>query len=175
MTQVPNQRLPVHSRSLFRKRMEAFAANPKLQVEGAGDQRTVTIKQADADVATGAPLVDNMLYLDMDGDQTEEAVIPLSSGGTASNAEFLVYRHGQPTFVAQQRGYQQRLSVAEGRLVATDALSNGWEPNCCPSGKRIRTHQPQGDQLQGVAERRECGDARRHGAAFLQLAQQPRL
>ena len=129
-----------------------FAADPQLQIEGTGDQRSVTTQPNDADAATGIPLVNDVLYVDMDGDQTEEAVIPLSSGGTAGNAGFLVYRHGQPTFVAQQRGYQQSLSVAEGRLVATDALASGWEPDCCPSGTRVRTYQLQGDQLQVVNE-----------------------
>jgi len=129
-----------------------FAADPQLQIEGTGDQRSVTTQPNGAGTATGIPLVNDVLYVDMDGDQTEEAVIPLSSGGTAGNAGFLVYRHGQPTFVAQQRGYQQRLSAAEGRLVATDALASGWEPDCCPSGTRVRTYQLQGDQLQVVNE-----------------------
>jgi serine/threonine-protein kinase len=134
---------------------EVFAADPKLQIETIDGQRYVSVVEADA--LTGIPLVDNIVYIDLDRDGVEEAAIPLFSGGTAGNIGFLIYRQAQPrpALVAWQGGYKQNLSIEQGRLVASDALYTGWEPNCCPSGVRYRTYELQGDQLRVVAERSE--------------------
>jgi hypothetical protein len=105
----------------------------------------------------GHPLLDNIIYLDMDGDGVEEAAITLNSGGTARNIGFLVYRQATPTpqLTAWHDGYKLGLLVEAGRLVARNALYAGWEPNCCPSGFSFDTYTLQDEQLHLVAHREE--------------------
>ncbi|MEZ4674324.1 MAG: hypothetical protein R2932_08790 [Caldilineaceae bacterium] len=92
----------------------------------------------------GIPQLDQIVYGDFNGDCLEEAGIPLFSGGTAGNVGFLVYAitdegavTGEPevTLVAWGEGYKLILAADSGLLVVSNALYNGWEPNCCPSGR----------------------------------------
>lgn len=126
--------------------------DPRLKSEPGptGDTRPYYITAA-ADVPVGGhPLFDDVLYVDMDGDGGEEAVIPLNSGGTAGNIGFFVYRQASPapTLVASMGGYKQWTRIEDGKLVGTDALYTGWEGNCCPSAFRHTTYGLEGDRLQ---------------------------
>lgn len=116
----------------------------------------VTVAANNAQVG-GIPLLDKIVYGDFNGDGTEEAAIPLASGGTAGNVGFLVYRQGAPApkLVAWRNGYKQGLELANGQLVSRDALYAGWEANCCPSGFRYVTYALQGDSLQITNDRSE--------------------
>jgi hypothetical protein len=129
-----------------------LANDPMLKSEPGptGDTRPYYIT-ASADVPVGGhPLFNDVLYVDMNGDGGEEAVIPLHSGGTAGNIGFFVYRQASPapTLVASIGGYKQWTRVEDGKLVGTDALYTGWEGNCCPSAFRHTTYALEGDQLQ---------------------------
>lgn len=107
--------------------------------------------------ASGIPILDQILYVDMDGDGAEEAVIPLASGGTAGDIGFLVYRGTAPTptMAAWQMsaGTKQWLELQQGKLVASDAIYGKGEGNCCPSGRRYVTYILQGTELKAIAER----------------------
>ncbi len=93
---------------------------------------------ASATNTTGIPQLDQIVYGDFDGDCTEEAGIPLFSGGTAGNVGFLLYdivdAGAMPSLVAWGEGYKLLLAADAGLLIVSNALYNGWEPNCCPSG-----------------------------------------
>jgi hypothetical protein len=93
---------------------------------------------ASATNTTGIPQLDQIVYGDFDGDCTEEAGIPLFSGGTAGNVGFLLYdivdAGSMPSLVAWGEGYKLLLAADAGLLIVSNALYNGWEPNCCPSG-----------------------------------------
>ncbi|HEU5100972.1 MAG TPA: hypothetical protein VFU22_18230 [Roseiflexaceae bacterium] len=133
-----------------------IAADPALAVSQLEGRPYVAVRGADPGVG-GIPLLDNIIYVDMDGDRIEEAAITLNSGGTASNIGFLVYRQASPApqLVAWQGGYKLGLLVEGGRLVARNALYAGWEPNCCPSGFTYDTYTLQNGQLQQLAHRDE--------------------
>lgn len=107
------------------------------------------------ETVTGAPDLDNIVYVDVDKDGLEEAAIPLISGGTAGNIGFLLYRYAQPAprLVGFQEGYKQSLKAVDGKLVATNAVYSGWEPNCCPSGYSTITYSLTGDKLQVASSR----------------------
>ncbi|MDQ3248925.1 MAG: LysM peptidoglycan-binding domain-containing protein [Chloroflexota bacterium] len=97
----------------------------------------------------GIPNLGQIVYGDFDGDCWEEAAIPLISGGTAGDIGFIVYRYGapRPTLIAWGDGYKLGLSVAANRLIVSNALYNGWEPNCCPSGRSYDTYRLTGNTL----------------------------
>jgi hypothetical protein len=134
----------------------AIAADPALEVTQVEGRPYVMVRGANPGVG-GHPLLDNIIYVDMDGDRVEEAAITLNSGGTASNIGFLVYRQAAsaPQLVAWQDGYKLGLLVEAGRLVARNALYAGWEPNCCPSGLSYDTYALQNQQLKLLAHRDE--------------------
>jgi hypothetical protein len=133
-----------------------IAADSALEVSQVEGRPYVTVRAANPGVG-GHPLLNEIIYIDMDGDRVEEAAITLNSGGTASNIGFLVYRQAAPApqLVAWQGGYKLGLVVEAGRLVARNALYAGWEPNCCPSGFSFDTYALQNDQLQLLAHRDE--------------------
>lgn len=104
----------------------------------------------------GSPDLDHIVYVDVDRDGQEEAAIPLNSGGTAGNIGFLLYHLAQPAapkLTGWQEGYKQGISAVDGRLVSTDALYSGFEPNCCPSGYETRTYGMNGGALMVISTR----------------------
>ena len=113
-----------------------------------GSDHYVTVIGAATEVS-GIPQLDQIVYGDFDGDCGEEAGIPLFSGGTAGNVGFLVYDNTapQPTLVASGFGYKLGLAVEGNLLVVSNALYNGWEPNCCPSGRSYDRYQLSGATL----------------------------
>lgn len=133
-----------------------IGADPALAVSQLEGRPYVAVRGADPGVG-GIPLLDSIVYVDMDDDQVEEAAITLASGGTAGNLGFLVYRHAAPApqLAAWQGGYKLGLLVERGRLVARQALYAGWEPNCCPSGFTYDTYALQNQQLTLLAHREE--------------------
>jgi hypothetical protein len=108
-----------------------------------------------AEGIVGAPDLDNIVYVDMDKNGQEEAAIPLISGGTAGNIGFLLYRQAQPLprLIGWQEGYKQGLKAVDGKLVASNAVYSGWEPNCCPSGYSTITYALSGDKLTVASSR----------------------
>lgn len=134
----------------------AFGMDPQLRVEYVGGDRYVYVNSPSAPVG-GIPLLNDIVFLDMDGDGAEEAAIPLASGGTAGNIGALVFRMGARAAVlaGSVGGYHLGLLVEGGRLVVRNALYEGWEPNCCPSGFSYDTYALQNGALALVAQRTE--------------------
>jgi hypothetical protein len=102
----------------------------------------------------GYPLVDNVLYGDLDGDGVDEAVIQLYSGGTAGVIGFMVYGQGEPRprFVTSQSGYKLGLRVGDGQLVVDQPYYFDGDPNCCPTALNRTPYRLVGDRLVGGAE-----------------------
>ncbi len=131
---------------------ESFLATDEaLSQRTVGDEEYVAVA-TDATELTGIPQVEQIAYGDFDGDCEEEAGIPLFSGGTAGNIGYLLYDYtgdeqtgdkqtgdeagtARPTLVTWGTGYKLSLAADAGILVVSNALYNGWEPNCCPSGR----------------------------------------
>lgn len=133
-----------------------LANDPALRVEYRGSDRYVTVDDPAAPIS-GIPQLDQIVYVDMDGDGVEEAAMPLFSGGTAGNIGALIFRMGarSPVLVDKVGGYKLAVGVEQGRLVVSNALYAGWEPNCCPSGRSYDTYVLQGGRLQLLAHRDE--------------------
>ncbi len=135
--------------------LELFKNDPKIKI----DTPDSTIKGPyityTAINVGGYPLLDEIVYLDMDGDGVEEAAFPLYSGGTAGSVFFVVYRYASPSpqMIAWKDGYKFRLTLENGKLTYAGAVYAGWEPNCCPSGLEYISYVLKSNSLVEVARR----------------------
>jgi hypothetical protein len=140
------------------KWLEVMKADPAFLVENIplGDQSLHFTLKTSKEVY-GYPVLDNIVYVDMDGDGSEEAAFPFFSGGTAGNIAFVVYKSASPApkLTAWSSGYKLGLKNEGGKLVATNALYVGWEPNCCASGTSLVTYALKNNKLETVATRTE--------------------
>src|SRR5215208_6524764 len=75
-------------------------------------------------------------YGDLDGDEAEEAVLRVESGGTAGTIGFLLYREGDPApeLLAARAGYKVFPRIRDGLLLVSEPVYFGFEGNCCPTG-----------------------------------------
>lgn len=92
----------------------------------------------------------SIIYADLTGDGAEEAVVPISSGGTAGNVAYAVYgyRDDTLTVLLSKDGLSKvNLTVEDERLVEQTPEYADGDPNCCPSQFRIRRYVWDGDEL----------------------------
>jgi hypothetical protein len=107
---------------------------------------------------TGGEVVPaDVLYADLTGDGQEEAVVPISSGGTAGNIAFLVLSYQDSELVSilakVPESGSMRLSVTEGQLVEMQPVyEEGDEPGF-PSRIKSIYYGWDGEEL--VVEREE--------------------
>lgn len=102
----------------------------------------------------GYALTGSVQYGDLDGDGAEEAIISLSSGGTAGNLGFLLYREGleRPQLVAAVAGYKISGLIDNGTLIISQPLYFGGDANCCPAGVLRATYLLTGDSLSPIEQ-----------------------
>ena len=96
-----------------------------------------------------------MLYADLTGDQREEAVVPITSGGTQGNVAYVVFtmKGNTPTLILTRTLDRSsagglRMALDEGRLGEAGAESGPEDPFCCPSTLRRTSFRWDGSQLQ---------------------------
>jgi hypothetical protein len=139
--------------------LAVLAAEPGTQVDPdcpplpVGRLPCVRLPMTD-DTIIGYPLVDNVLYGDLDGDGQDEAVIQLYSGGTAGVVGFMVYRQAEPRprLVSSQTGYKTGMRIEAGRLIVDQPYYFEGDPNCCPTALNRIPYHLVGDTLVGGAE-----------------------
>ena len=106
-----------------------------------------------------------VVYGDLTGDGGDEAVVPVTSGGSVGNIAYLVFtmRHGAPSLILTRRlergsaaGLRMTLRPANGRFVLreTAAEYGPEDPFCCPSVLRETTFRWDGSNLQVDREER---------------------
>lgn len=103
---------------------------------------------------------DAIIFADLTGDGEEEAVVPVSSGGTAGDLAYFVYtmRDGELELllsVIPETGRVQVELDAEGRLVDREPVYGPDDPECCPSRVRTRVYEWDGARLRVASEREE--------------------
>jgi hypothetical protein len=95
---------------------------------------------------SGASVVNsNIVYADLTGDGVEEAVVPLSSGGTAGDVAFIVLTPdsgGARTLLQEhpQDTLGLTVEVIDDKLVMTEAVRAPDDAECCPSMLRKTTY-----------------------------------
>jgi hypothetical protein len=112
------------------------------------------------DLLEGYALIDSVTYADLDGDGADEAIIPVSSGGTAGLLGFMLFREGTsaPTLVLAETGYKLSFAIEGQRLAIYRPNYVGFEPNCCPSSTTRSVTRLEGDRLVVVATETEPND-----------------
>ncbi len=100
----------------------------------------------------GQYLQANVIYADLTGDGAEDAIVPISSGGTLGDLAFVVLAlSGDETAPLlsefPQNGRGLAVAVVTGKLVMTEALPGPDDPECCPSELRKTTYAWNGTTL----------------------------
>ncbi len=92
----------------------------------------------------------DVIYADLTGDGEEEAIVPISSEGTAGIIGVYVYtmRGDQPLRLLAYRAAQLSVTVEQGRLVAAVPAYAPGDPRCCPSQVRRTTYRWTGTALE---------------------------
>ena len=95
----------------------------------------------------------SVIYADLTEDGSDEAIVPISSGGTMGDVAFLVLTpagDGTATLLKELPLNQEgglSVAVSDGQLVMTQALYGPEDPNCCPSMLRKTTYVWNGTSL----------------------------
>jgi hypothetical protein len=121
-----------------------------------------------ADVTGGTFEQANVLYADVTDDGIEEAVVPLSSGGTLGDVGFVVLRLAADDLeailtVTPQEGDGISVNIGDGTLVAVEPVPGPDDPECCPSQLRTTIYAWDGEAL--VVESSEVAPATPDAAA----------
>ncbi|MGE3909927.1 MAG: hypothetical protein AB7K36_11270 [Chloroflexota bacterium] len=126
----------------------------------AGPYVTVVMPGSAGDVLEGYALTNGVQYADLDGNGSEEAVIPVSSGGTAGLLGFMLYREGTPApqLVLVEVGYKLSFTIEGGHLVVYSPNYVGFEPNCCPSSGTREVTVLEGNRLVTISSEVEPYD-----------------
>ena len=100
-----------------------------------------------------------VVFADVTGDQREEAIIPISSGGTAGNLAYVVFtlKAGTPQKVltrtlGRSSAGGLKMTVEDGKLVESSAEYGPSDPLCCPTVLKLTTFRWDGASLQVVGE-----------------------
>jgi hypothetical protein len=97
----------------------------------------------------GEVLPETVVYTDLTGDGQDEAVVPISSGGTAGDIAFAVFtlRNGVLDELLAREPGQVAVDVEDGQLVETQPIFGPNDPNCCPSQLKKTYYRWDGDEL----------------------------
>ena len=106
-------------------------------------------------IGSGDVDVKGIIYADLTGDGREDAVVPVTSGGTVGNIAYFVYtlQYGAPQMILTRRLEKGsagglKMSIVDGKLTETAAEYGAEDPLCCPSALRRTTFRWDGKQLQ---------------------------
>ena len=131
--------------------VETPAATPASSPGPSGFIRRLELLTLDAVqallVRTGGTLVQSsVLYADLTGDGAEDAVVPVSSGGTLGDVAFIVLKIGDnyvietPLTVEAAGGGSLSVRIEGGQLVVIEPVPGPDDPECCPSMLRRTTY-----------------------------------
>jgi hypothetical protein len=114
----------------------AASATPNPEIDQV-DFSEVPGVQALVEQTGGRLLPQEIIFADLTGDGSDEAVVPISSGGTGGNIAYAVfgYRAGslQELLVANPATGRVMITIENGMLVDTQPVYAPEDPLCCPS------------------------------------------
>ncbi len=112
-------------------------------------------------LASGSVDSKGVIYADLTGDKRDEAIVPITSGGTLGNIAYVVLtmKSGKPQVILTRTMDRTtpsglKMTLDNGTLVETAALYAAEDPLCCPSQLRRTEFQWDGSQMQVAGEAR---------------------
>lgn len=109
--------------------------------------------QLQVDGGAGQVELGPVTYADLTGDGVEEAVVEVSSGGTAGVIGYYVFTPGSGGLIRllSRRDAGITVQVVDGRLVESRPVAAAGDPRCCPSQLRRTTFRWTGAALEPAA------------------------
>jgi hypothetical protein len=139
---------------------------PTATAEAASDISGVDFSQVPAvesllEDSGGHLLPEEIILADLTGDGADEAVVPISSGGSGGDIAYAVFgdRGGELEELLQVKPEAGRVTatVEDGVLVETQPIYAPEDPLCCPSQLRRTYYRWDGEEL--VVDREETESA----------------
>jgi guanyl-specific ribonuclease Sa len=126
------------------------AATPSSEIREVDFSQVPAVEELLA--ASGSRLApDQIIFADLTGDGVDEAVVPISTGGSAGNFAYAVfgYQGGdlEELLVAKPEAGRVTVSVEDGVLVETQPIYAPEDPFCCPSQLRHIYYRWDGSEL----------------------------
>ncbi len=128
------------------------SSTPDERIRGVDLANVADVKQALA--AAGSQFQpERVIYADLTGTGQTDAVVPIASGGTLGDVEFLVLAPddsgGARTLLDGKPTGQLGLAVdvVAGKLVMTEPVPGPDDPECCPSQLKKTTYAWDGSQF----------------------------
>jgi hypothetical protein len=144
---------------------EVIDATPGITIDESSTYEYYRPNIAYADTGLyGRVETDSVVYVDLDGDSIEEAILPVWPGLASCGDGMLIYRldlsSHRPELVGPRSFYdefaQSRFAVTGSRLVITTIAYNDWQPGCGP-GVVSREYQLRDGNLEQVGATTETG------------------
>jgi hypothetical protein len=114
----------------------AETAVPGGGISGVDFSQVAAVKALLSD-SGGRLLSQEIIFADLTGDGVDEAVVPISSGGSGGSIAYAVfgYRGGElkELLEVKPKGGRVTVAVQDGVLVDTEPLYAPEDPLCCPS------------------------------------------
>lgn len=128
-------------------------------IQGIDLSRNADVQMAQQQASNALLDPKTVVYADVTGDQRDEAIVPLSSGGTLGNVAYVVLtmRNNAPVVVLSRTTDRSsagglRMTVEAGQLIETVGEFGPEDPLCCPSMLRRTTFRWDGSKLQVAGE-----------------------
>ena len=125
------------------------------KIRGVDLSKTNDVKNMLRQLGSGTLATRETLYVDVTGDQREEAFVPISSGGTLGNLAYLGFtlKGDKPALILtrtldRSNAGGLRLLFEDGKLVEYSGEYGPQDPNCCPSVLRKTYFRWDGSRLQ---------------------------
>ena len=104
-------------------------------------------------IASGGEVdASRIIYIDLTEDGVDDAVVPISSGGTGGDLAVVVLGYGPDGLgellrVVPREARSIRAAVRDGQLVTTEGAYGPNDPLCCPSQILTKWYAWDGDEL----------------------------
>jgi hypothetical protein len=119
-------------------------------IQGVDFSQVPAVEELVAD-SGGRVLSQEIIFADLTGDGADEAVVPISSGGSGGNVAYAVfgYRGGdlKELLVVKPEAGRVTVAVEDGMLVETQPVYAPEDPLCCPSQLRHTYYRWDGSEL----------------------------
>jgi hypothetical protein len=123
---------------------------PNPEIQGVDFSEVLAVKDL-LEESGGRLLPQQIIFADLTGDGSDEAVVPISSGGTAGDIAYAVfgYRGGdlKELLVVKPEAGRVTVAVEDGVLVETQPVYAPEDPLCCPSQLQHTYYRWDGSEL----------------------------